>query len=242
VGLANILRNCVYTGNYSRYGVTISGAHGPLVDRAVFARAQAVVEGRKPRRRARSAEPFTLGGLLYCGACGEGVFGMTRRRSWKRRDGTLQDAAYRYYECRARPLRGTVEAKQHASWRAERLEEAVASALGGTGPAPLRDLTAVHSEGRGHAKLLQAAEREFMQAIRAVASGRARTESLHSALAALREARKNSGAGEDAPQGADAATAGRPQPPHAGAARDAIAHAVERVIVHPGRVELVTRK
>ncbi len=140
VAIAGILRNRAYAGVYTRYGNFIGGAHQPIVDRSVFTQAQTLIQGRKPHRRARSAEPFALGGLIKCGVCGSGVFGLTRRRMWTNKDGAKQSAIYRYYECRARAPRlsdgpglasaRTLAGPAHPSWHADELEKQVSACLG----------------------------------------------------------------------------------------------------------------
>ena len=102
VAIAGVLRNRAYVGTYTRYGVRISGSHQPLIDRTKFNQVQQVLESRKPSRRASSAEPYLLGGLARCALCGQGVFGLTRKRSWNRKNGEKVDRIYRYYECPGR--------------------------------------------------------------------------------------------------------------------------------------------
>ena len=230
VALANILRNRAYLGHYSRYGVWIVGAHEALIDKGMFNLAQSIIMGRKPVRGLRHAEPFPLGGMLSCGVCGEGVFGITRRRSWKRHDGTPRTEAYRYYACRARPPRGGPKGDDHPSWRAEDLESAVRNADANFYVPQLSSRPASASGGR---RALVNAERDFMQQFRAVASGKLRTESLQSALAALRSARRTGSPESDASAGD---TQGTGTHEVLGLA-PASSH--RKVIVHRDRVEVV---
>jgi hypothetical protein len=45
---------------------------------------------------------FLLSGLAECGYCGNKLIGVSRRQSWKRRDGEVMSNAYRYYQCESR--------------------------------------------------------------------------------------------------------------------------------------------
>ncbi len=224
VALANILRNRAYLGHYSRYGVWIVGAHKPLIDRSAFTLAQSIIAGRKPVRQKRHAEPFALSGLLTCGACGESVFGITRKRTWKRQDGTSRTEAYRYYACRARPPRCTIAAAEHANWRAEALESAVTEALGGDRQPGHVNLNTDQTRAN---RAVVNAEREFMGTFRGVASGKARTETLQPALAALRTARS-----------AAAGFTGVGKSPSTGGAGPTGFTPARKLILHKDRVEI----
>jgi hypothetical protein len=230
VAIANILRNRTYTGQYSRYGVWISGAHEALIERTAFNEAQSILAGRKPVRGPRQAEPFILGGLLRCGMCGQGVFGLTRRRSWKRGDGSVQSEVYRYYECRRRAPRSGAPGPDHPSWRADELEAAVRAVIEIVAPGSVMDAPVRTPEGpRSPAMAVAAAERAFMQSIRAVAAGKAKTESMRPALEALRAAR----AAAAAPEGPGAAPAG--------GLRAAVEAVARFLVVHEKAVELGPR-
>lgn len=254
VAIAGILRNRAYAGVYSRYGALIGGAHTPLVDRALFNAVQARLQARRPAPAARSPSPFLLSGLVRCGVCGQGVFGLTRRRTWTLRDGSKRSQVYRYYECRARaPVQpASPESSAHPSWRAERLEEAVLSALGadpGQPPARTGITEARAAEGpgaphgaraafRGGKGGLALAEREFVSTLRQIAAGRARMSDLDAALGALRAARSGA-VRAPAPQEtsagpAAARTAG-------GAEESAVVASVERIILHADRVQVIRR-
>ena len=254
VAVAGILRNRAYAGVYSRYGTMIGGAHTPIVDRALFNAVQARLQARRPTPAARSPAPFLFGGLVRCGVCGQGVFGLTRRRSWALKDGSKRSQVYRYYECRARsPVQpASPDSSAHPSWRAERLEEAVLSALG-AGPGQPPAGTAV-TEARGAERPgappgaraafrsgkggLALAEREFVSMLRRIAAGRARMSDLDTALGALRAAR-SAAVQAPAPQ---EASAGPGAARTAGAAEEsAIVASVDRIILHADRVQVIRR-
>ncbi len=245
VAIAGVLRNRAYVGTYTRYGVRISGSHQPLVERAKFNLAQQILESRKPVRRASSAEPYLLGGLARCAACGRGVFGLTRKRSWKRKNGEQVDRTYRYYECPGRTRPGNGTAEEHASWRATELEQMVRDKLlklaesGRLSRGNADGANAIPPTRRG-AKVA-AAERDFMKALRSVASGYGSIPDLTAPLAVLQKARADaangSGPSGDAMSLVEAATGD-----DSSLARQAMSALVERIIVSPGGAEIELRK
>ena len=108
VTIRDILRNRAYIGTYIRFGITVARNHPALVDLETFHMVQERMAQRRPKRGARrTEEPFLLAGLANCGNCGEVMIGVTRHRSWKRRDGSQESAAYRYYQCQSRANRST---------------------------------------------------------------------------------------------------------------------------------------
>jgi hypothetical protein len=207
VAVAGILRNRTYLGTYTRYGVRIVGSHAPLVEREIFNRAEAVMQARRPVRRGPSDEPFALGGLLRCGVCGRGLFGLTRRRRWRRKDRSRMEKAYRYYECPSRtPSRERTGATPHPSWRAADLEAEVCRQISewpdsiflGVTMAPTKAVN-----GSAQRERIASAEREFMRMVRNVASGYGTMSDLGPPLGDLANARS----GVDDDDEADAAPA-----------------------------------
>lgn len=189
VALATILRNRVYLGTYSRLGIRLAGNHPALVESRVFNRAQQLLADRRPRRRRSQAEPFLLGGLARCGVCGRGVHGLTRSRTWRRRDGTSVSRTYRYYECPSRARsRGRADVPQHPSWRADRLEAAALERIG-RDAGERREAPLTAGPGRGRSAEIARAEREFMRALRKTTSGGGRISSLAGPLETLRSVR-----------------------------------------------------
>ncbi|MCH8940277.1 MAG: recombinase family protein, partial [Chloroflexi bacterium] len=126
VTLRDMLRNRAYIGTYSRFGLRLAGNHQPLVTSDVFRRVQDLMHSRTPRRTKRGAEPFVLSGLAYCISCGNRMMGVTRRQSWKRKDGVRMRGTYRYYQCQSRANQSRCE---FHTWRAEDLENAVVEHL-----------------------------------------------------------------------------------------------------------------
>ncbi|MBI4497404.1 MAG: recombinase family protein [Chloroflexi bacterium] len=123
VTVRDILRNPVYQGTYSRFGVLVSGSHPPLVSRETFRRAQERRKAATPERQPAVEVHFALSGLVYCGYCGSRMVGATRRQAWLRKDRTQVRAVYRYYRCGSRVNQSVCGYHTH---RADDLEAAVA--------------------------------------------------------------------------------------------------------------------
>ena len=170
VAIGGILKNRAYIGTYTRYGVRIAGNHEPLVTRKLFNRAETVTKSRKPDRQLSSQPPYILGGVVRCEVCGRGLFGLTRRRSWKKTDGTISSKTYRYYECPSRDARRErlCEIAPHSSWHAKDLELKVINDIDSWGDRIKNRLRP--STNRSVGDELAEAEREFSRAVRVVAS------------------------------------------------------------------------
>ncbi|GBD23229.1 Chromosome partition protein Smc [bacterium HR29] len=102
VTVRDILRNRVYLGTYSRFGVRVPGSHPALVSPEDFRRVQERMERRGAKARARSVTPFLLSGLVHCARCGNRMIGVSRRQSWMTKDGERRAGLYRYYQCETR--------------------------------------------------------------------------------------------------------------------------------------------
>ena len=76
----------------------------------------------RPVGRVVKADPFLLSGLASCGYCGNSMMGVTRRQSWKRKDGRRARGVYRYYQCQSRNNLSTCG---YHTWRAALLEGSV---------------------------------------------------------------------------------------------------------------------
>ncbi len=102
VSIRDILRNRVYLGTYSRFGVRVPGSHTPLVSGDDFRLVQDRLNARRTSYAPRVASPFLLSGIAVCGYCGNKLIGVSRKQSWKRRDGQTVSNSYRYYQCESR--------------------------------------------------------------------------------------------------------------------------------------------
>ena len=122
VSVRAILRNHTYIGTYTRFGLRVPGSHPRLVSAQEFRRAQDIMQERSPRRGHPRVQPFLLSGLVYCGQCGNRMIGVTRRQTWRRRDGSRMHGLYRYYQCQSRTNQSRCD---YHTWRAADLEAAV---------------------------------------------------------------------------------------------------------------------
>jgi hypothetical protein len=102
VTIRDILRNRVYLGTYARFGVRVPGSHPPLVTADEFRAIQERLSARAAPRQERNPQPFLLSGMARCGRCGNRMIGVSRRQTWKTKDGELHKATYRYYQCESR--------------------------------------------------------------------------------------------------------------------------------------------
>lgn len=126
VTIRDILRNRTYTGTYQRFGLRVPRNHPPLVTTDAFRRVQDLMQTRTPNRHAGLVQPFLLSGLAYCAQCGNRMAGVTRRQSWKRKDGQRVQGVYRYYQCQTRINQSVC---RYHTWRAPLLEAAVLKEL-----------------------------------------------------------------------------------------------------------------
>lgn len=115
----DLLRNPVYTGLYRRLGITIAGAHPPLVPPETFrAVARRMSERRTASASTRARRDYALSGVARCGYCGARLVGAARVAPG--------GGEHRYYRCGAAQGQGRCRAHTR---HADELEEAVLSAL-----------------------------------------------------------------------------------------------------------------
>ncbi|MDO8751636.1 MAG: recombinase family protein [Dehalococcoidia bacterium] len=126
VTIRDILRNRSYTGTYQRFGLRVPRNHPPLVTPEAFRRVHDLMQARTPNRHKGLVQPFLLSGLAYCAQCGNRMAGVTRRQSWRRKDGQRVQGVYRYYQCHSRINQSVCT---YHTWRAPLLEEAVLNQL-----------------------------------------------------------------------------------------------------------------
>ena len=243
LAISGILKNRTYLGTYTRYGVRIAGSHEPLVDREIFNRTEAVTRTRKPVRKRAVEPPYLLGGIVRCDLCGRGLFGLTRRRTWKRVDGTTTSKSYRYYECPSRNARNerTEDVARHSSWHAEELEQIVLQDVERWGERIKKKLRPI--VGDTAADEVAEAERDFNRAVRAVASAYGTLNDLVAPLERLQNARR---AGADPKsENTDKTDLARllqeVQSKNVSTAKIAVSAVVERVIAGEQLVEVLPR-
>ena len=190
LAISGILKNRTYLGTYARYGVRIAGSHEPLVDRETFNRADAVTKSRTPVRNEASQQPYIFGGIARCSLCGRGLNGLTRRRVWKRTDGSSMSKSYRYYECPSRDAsRERIDGSlRHSTWREKELDDAVRENVARWGIRIKKKLRPFAKDKAAHE--LTEAERYFNRSVRLVASAYGTLADLESPLDQLSKARK----------------------------------------------------
>ena len=130
VSIRDILRNRVYLGTYSRFGVKVPGSHPALVQADDFKRVQDRLNARRTSYTPRVTSRFLLSGIAYCGTCGNKLIGVSRKQTWVRKNGERANNAYRYYQCESRTNQSVCT---YHTRRAEDLEHDV------------RDLIAAHA-------------------------------------------------------------------------------------------------
>ena len=184
--MRGILRNPAYTGTYTRLGMRRPNAHQPIISSADFRAAQETARTRRPFGRVNSSTPFLMSGLARCAYCGGGMMGVTRRRSWKRKDGTAASGTYRYYQCQSRNNQSRCG---YHTWREAELEEAVLSEMQsavqqGSSRADAERLDRIRASDVANA------ERRLMDAARRAAREEITTRMLGEYLAELDAARE----------------------------------------------------
>ncbi len=126
VSIRDILKNAAYMGTYTRYGMRRPKAHESIIPAQVFRAAQDQTKARRPVGRVVNAEPFLLSGALQCAYCGNKMMGVTRRQSWKRKNGRRAKGVYRYYQCQSKNNQSVCG---YHTWRASLLEGTVLTQL-----------------------------------------------------------------------------------------------------------------
>ena len=190
VSIRDIIRNPVYMGTYTRFGMRRPKAHEAIILPNVFRSAQDITLGRRPISRINRSNPFVLSGLIYCSDCHNKMIGVTRRQSWKRKNGEKVSKIYRYYQCQSRNNQSRCS---YHTWREEDLENHVfkelnqASLIDKVKPSITNtsDFTQIYKEKVGHA------ERRFRKACNRASRGEITIDILGQYLTELDTARTN---------------------------------------------------
>jgi site-specific DNA recombinase len=122
VTIRDILRNRAYLGTYTRFGMRVPRNHEALISAEAFNKAQENMASRRVNRSSYAHEPFIVSGISFCSSCGNKMVGVSRRQSWKRKDGSATTGKYRYYQCQSRTNQGMC---RYHTWRALDLESKV---------------------------------------------------------------------------------------------------------------------
>ena len=204
IAIRDILRNPVYTGTYSRLGMRKAKIHQAIIPSETFRLAQDIVKSRRPIGRISKYEPFLLKGLLYCAYCDNKMIGVTRRQSWKGKDGRRNRRSYRYYQCQSRNNLSTCG---YHTWRTSKLEAAVIDRVkyiiesndNGLDSERYSGSTLDNESVKDDQRVINA-ERQFLQSLRRVARGDVRVTILGEYLRELdssRETQVNRGSSDD---------------------------------------------
>ena len=126
VSIRDILKNIAYTGTYTRLGVRRPKVHEPIISSETFRAAQDQTKSRRPIGRVVYSKPFLLSGMIFCNSCGNKMMGVTRRQSWKKKDGRRSKQIYRYYQCQSRNNRSVCN---YHTWKESVLEGTVFAQL-----------------------------------------------------------------------------------------------------------------
>jgi len=191
VSIRDILRNRVYLGTYSRFGVRVPGSHPALVTPEDFRVVQDRLNSRRTSYSPRVTSQFLLSGVAYCGYCGNKLIGVSRKQAWKRKNGERVENSYRYYQCESRTNQSVCSYHTRRAddlevtvrdWLDDALRNGAASAGGSDAAAALAEQA--RERDRVHARL-RAVDKRLEGYIDAAARGRLSKEKLHKlALAA----------------------------------------------------------
>lgn len=184
VSIRDILRNRVYLGTYSRFGVKVPGSHPALVSSDDFKRVQDRLNARRTSYSPRVTSRFLLSGIAYCGTCGNKLIGVSRKQTWVRKNGERANNAYRYYQCESRTNQSVCT---YHTRRADDLEREVRGLLAERA-AVTTEPAAPPADGAGdldrlHAKA-KAIDRRIDRAIEAGARGRMTRDKMQRLLVA----------------------------------------------------------
>lgn len=184
VSIRDILRNRAYLGTYARFGVRVPGSHPQLVQADEFRAAQDHLDARRTSHAPRVTSQFLLSGLTFCGYCKNKLIGVSRKQSWKRRDGERVSNSYRYYQCESRTNQSMCG---YHTRRADALEAEVWTKLNdllaaGSGVPRVGDQAAVMAEHEQQcARLrarLRAIDKRLARYVEAAARGRLTAEKM----------------------------------------------------------------
>ena len=174
-----------------------------------------------------------MSGVAHCAYCGNGMMGVTRRRSWRRKDGARASGTYRYYQCQSRSNQGRCG---YHTWREASLDEAVADELrAAAGRGQLGDGAGEHDGAT--ASEAANAERRMLDAVRRAARGEITTRTLGQYLAELDTARQSAAS---PPPDPEAALANWPSLDF-DEKRALIARLVSKIVVHDDQIEVKVR-
>lgn len=194
VTIRDILKNSTYMGTYTRFGMRLPKSHEAIIPPKLFRQAQDETRSRRPIGRVVNAEPFLLSGMVYCGYCDNKMMGVTRRQTWRKKDGRRANGVYRYYQCQSRNNQSVCA---YHTWRASLLEGTVVNQLKYALEAKLSS-NGHNGSTNGRKQEVETiwkakvknAERQFVQAMKRTAKGEMDMEFLGDYLDKLDKARR----------------------------------------------------
>ena len=233
VAIRDVLKNSVYMGTYTRYGLRLPKSHEAIVPAETFRAAQDETAARRPVSRIAIREPFLLSGLAYCAYCGNRMMGVTRRQTWRRKDGRRSRGVYRYYQCQSK---NNMSICGYHTWRAAQLEDVVMTEL--TQKLKRRRSGPLPREGRPegeslHEANVRNAERRLLAAARSAARGELTIQELGEYLDGLDVARERTTTAGSAETLADWESL------DIAARQSFLARCMTRIVVKDDEVELV---
>jgi DNA invertase Pin-like site-specific DNA recombinase len=92
--ISHIITNPIYYGHFRHAGEIYEGKHQPIITKALFDRANAVLRGRG-RTPDKKTDPRPFCGFMSCGSCGMGITGELKLK--RQKNGTTH--LYTYYHC-----------------------------------------------------------------------------------------------------------------------------------------------
>ena len=199
VTIRDILKNPTYTGTYYRFGLRLPKVHEAIISPQVFRKAQDQTKARRPSSRSVNTEPFLLSGLAFCAYCDNKMMGVTRRQSWRRKDGNSVQGVYRYYQCQSRNNQSLCG---YHTWRANELESSVLSQVekifDSDRAVPVQSDVALKQRSREVQvmwdKRIKNAERRFLLNLKRAARGEFGLGAVHDYLKQLDKARTRAAA------------------------------------------------
>ncbi len=119
--VSHILTNPIYYGHFRHAGEIYEGKHEPIISKALFDKANAVLRGRG-RTPDKKTDPRPLCGLMTCGNCGMGITGEIKLK--RQKNGTTH--LYTYYHC---SKKSKTQKCSEPCIRAEKLDNQLSSIL-----------------------------------------------------------------------------------------------------------------
>ncbi|MBA32225.1 MAG: hypothetical protein CL748_06975, partial [Chloroflexi bacterium] len=129
LSIRNILTNRTYIGTYNRYGVRITSNHEPIVSIDIFNKVSYILSSRNISKKKYIKSSFLLSKKIKCEICGNGLSGITRKRTWQLKNKKSITKIYRYYRCSARIQIINEQSKFHSLIDADNLEKEVLSII-----------------------------------------------------------------------------------------------------------------